>query len=657
MSFAPVRLDGGGCCQVHALSPDRTKMVGGSDTQGYYLTTTSPLGNKWSVQNTGIGVSSFWRQCAALLFSSTETSPQVVYAATGEHGNTGSGGLLAGTFDTNGNIEWAMRSTVPQFAGNQVTADIPNNGWQRSTGRLLYQDSLFLFAGTYKQGILRSSNTGGAGADNFPVACQMNGAAPGSGNWFCMCVVPDPASSTTLWAGFFDSTGTGAGLWKCTNAHAGTPNFVQVATSGAPAVVEDIVGIGDYLYVAAANQGVYRYGPLSGTPAWAALNGASVDTAASNWWNTVNGYVDGSANHVVIIGDSNPTTLSKTLMQLTVPSNYPTGSITYANLTGSVQVTNVPTAAGSYSWWAPAAGLHNFLGGGGYICPQVNVDASNLAAVNLYCGGSGGAYRNIAGGGWKVANSGMPMFLAHPVAASPARAGHLVFGDSDWCLFDDTAAGAETAATLANDPPVSSTEGFAVAFSADGNTVYGAKGEKYTNAGGEVYSRPWTQPANWTPLGLGARTGGKAAIGMAALNDAGGNPVLLAAVWGSGLWRYAAGAWSNRAPAIGASGSAGNQIHLITSAGGLAWCYDRGSGVYRSADYGLSWTLIWAKTSGNYRRGTVAYNPAAGDLWVSAATGLYKLPGAAAGTVAGGGITPVLNTALPGTNGPVAFDG
>src|SRR5205823_2646630 len=216
--------------------------------------------------------------------------------------------------------------------------------------------------------------------------------------------------------------------------------------------------------------------------------------------------------------------------------NYPTGSITYSNLTGSVQVTSVPTAAGSYSWWLPAAGLHEYLGGGGYINPQVNADASNLASVKLYCAGSGGCYRNV-GSGWTVANSGMPMFLAHPVAASPTRAGHILFGDSDWCLFGDTAAGTEDASTLINDPPVRSTQGQAVAFSPDGNTVYASQGAKYTNSGGEVWSRPWNQPASWTALGLGAATGGKVAIGLAALNDASGNPVVLAAVWGSGLWR------------------------------------------------------------------------------------------------------------------------
>src|SRR5579859_2578545 len=159
MSFAPVRLDGGGCCNVHALSADGTKLVGFSDTQGAYLTTTSPLGDKWTVENRGIGASQFYRQGAAAIWSITETSPQVIYAGTGETG--AHGGLLAGTIGSDGHISWKLRSHIPQWAGNHAGRPLPIEGWKRSTGRLLYQDSQYLFAGTYKQGVLRSSNTGG----------------------------------------------------------------------------------------------------------------------------------------------------------------------------------------------------------------------------------------------------------------------------------------------------------------------------------------------------------------------------------------------------------------------------------------------------------------------------------------------------------------
>src|SRR5262249_50742067 len=253
----------------------------------------------------------------------TETSPLVVYAGTGQHGAS-TGGLLAGTFGTDGHITWALRSGTPLFYGNQVGSGsvLPSNGWQRSTGRLLLQTSLYLFAATSEQGVLRSSNTGGsgvAGADDFPTACTMAGAAPGVQNWYARSIAQDPNSATTIWASFYDVNGTGAGLWKCTNAHAGTPNFTQVA--GGPTAAEDIVAIGDFLYCPAANQGIWRYGPLSGAPAWADLSGGSVDNAASNWWVTADGFVDGSLNHVLVIGDSNPSALAETLMKLTIPSN------------------------------------------------------------------------------------------------------------------------------------------------------------------------------------------------------------------------------------------------------------------------------------------------------------------------------------------------
>jgi hypothetical protein len=663
--FAPLRLDGGGCAQVIAQSPDGKSLLAGADTQGFYLSQTVPLATKWTVQNTGIGKSTFWRQCATLLWSSTETG--VIYAGVGDNGN--GGGLLAGTLTGTypaQSIKWALRSAAPGWAGNHATAPVPTgSGISRPAGHLLAQDASFLYAGTYKLGVLRSSNTGGAsnlpGADNFPVACTMAGAAPGTNNWFCFSLVQDPVG-TDLYAGFFDSTGTAAGLWHCANPHAGAPNFTQVA--GGPAMCVDLAVVGGYLYVAGGNQGLYRYGPLAGSPAWQALNGATIPTAgspglANNYWSSVAGYVDGSANHVILIADNNTQgTGTDELYTATVPSNYPTGSISYAT-NGTTQTATEPPG---YTWWHSGSSYKNWFGGKAFFQPNVLVDASNLAAVNVYCAGSEGCARSINGAQWAIANSGMPQFLGHPVAASPTRAGHVVFGDSDFCVWDDTNPGAENASTLQNDPPVNSTQGFSVAFSADGNTVYAGNGQKYTNAGGGVWSRAWNQPNTWTELGFKTAAGGKVAIGLAAFNDAGGNKIVLAAAWGSGMWRYAptgtggAYQWTRVNAAIGVSGS-GTLLAVTYAGNGLVFAYDRGSGVYRSADYGKTWVLVWNKTSNSYQAGTAAYDPTRpGKLWVSTATGLYLLNGGSTGTVTGGNITPVLSTALPGKNGPIAFD-
>ena len=696
MSINPVRLDGGGCCQLHLLWPDKSKLLALADTQGAYLSASARLGDHWTVQNTGIGASGFYRQFAAGAMSITETSPQVVYGGVGEHG--ASGGMLAGTYSaTTGNITWALRSNVPQFAGNQLGNEFPanySNGWQRAKGRLMLAGASNFFAGTYKQGVLRSSNTGtdgthtGVGYDGFPVACQMGGAAPGTGTWFCKSICFDPNTATTIWAAFYQGTpgvngsaAPTAGLWKCNNANAGTPNFVQVTGTGAPTVVEDIFAVGDYLYCACGNLGIYRYGPLSGTPAWTALNGASnVPTTPSdptgNWWTTISGWIDGGGTHQIVAGDSNPAQgagLAKTLMQLAVSATAGSTPSSFTSLTGSVQVTNVPTPTGSYPWWMPAQGVHAYLGGAGYICPFVTIDATNPAAPNIYAAGSGGCYRSLAGGGWTVANSGMPMFLGHPIFVNPVHAGHAGWGDSDWGAFDDIGPGVEDATTLTHDvPSFGGPQGWSLACSTDGSTVYCGTGDKYHDSSGDISSRPWNQPSNWTSLGFAGAAGGHVAIGLAAFTDDTGVPagtgpkILLASGWGSGMWRYAPDPvtsvykWTKVNTTIATSGGAGNQCPITYGGGGLVFVFDRKNGIYRSNDWGKTWVLIWNKTTNDSLSGTVAYDPTRpGRLWVSATGKLYKLSGADTGTVTGGGITgsgsPVVPGVGSGVAGPVAM--
>src|SRR5262249_11331954 len=400
----------------------------------------------------------------------------------------------------------------------------------------------------------------------------------------------------------------------------------------------------------------------NGTPGWQNLNGGtSVPNPAgttTDWWSNVAGYIDGSSNHVIIIGNSNPTTAAQGLMRLVIPSTYPgTGSITYSNQVASVTTATEPPG---YTWWHFGGNYKNWLGGGAFFCPFVSIDASNLAAVNLWCAGSEGSFRNLAGAGWQLADSGMPQFLGHPVAANPVHAGHLVFGDSDWCVWDDTSPGTETASTLVNDPPPGGNEGWSCAISADGGTVYACQGAKYQNANGEVWSRPWNQPSNWSTMGLKTHTAGKVAIGLCAFNDAASTQILLAAVWGSGLWRWNGSAWSLRSSSIGGGGSTGNQLPVTYYGNGRAFAYDRKTGIYRSNDYGLSWTLVWNKTSNDYQSGTVAYDVTVpGRLWVSAGGKLYKLGGADTGTVAGGGITGTGTDVTPSGKqaGPLGTDG
>lgn len=673
MSFSPLRVDGGGLLQVFDVATSANSgvtagtVIAGADTQGFYLSSTATPGDAWTVQNKGVGAATFYRQCAAVMWSVRE--PNTIYAAVGNDGKNG--GLLV---SADGGNSWSRRSSVPQFAGNTAAAPVggsPPPNWARSTGRLLVQDgaSNWLFAGTYAQGVLRDSNNGLAG---FSTAIQMAGAAPGTNNWFCRSLVQAPGTPTTLYAAFYDSTGVTGAVWKCNNAHATTPNFVQMA--GSPPTPEELCVLANGDVVAACgSNGLYLL--PNGSTTWSSLNGTTIDVHGS-FWTTLDGYVDGSLNRVIFAACSNMTVNAATIVSLTVPQNWPaSGSITYANKAGTVQSTTIPPT--NYTWWNSGSG--DILGKAGFVNPCLRFDPNDGTHQKVYISGAQGFYRSANGGtSWTIANSGLPQFLAHPLAADPNHNGHVLFGDSDWCAFDDTSPTTETASTLVNDPPVKDTgvisntkgvQGYSFAFDPVDSTVYIGIGRKYTNQIGDVYARTWNNPGGVGTYDGGGYTGltngslalgssaaaGNVPIGLCALRDISNNKMLIAAVWGSGIWRWEPSGgggtyqWVQRDTSIAsATTTVGNCVPFAHKAGSqYVYAFDRQQGIFRSTDYGASWALICPVTTNDLLSGDIDINPGVGgELWFTAKGNLYHLTGAQAGTftlpapVLGPGATP-----------------
>jgi len=683
VSFAPLRLDGGGLLQVLdvataavAALPGATVAAGtviaGADTQGFFKSVTSPPGNAWTVQNRGVGASTFFRQVAAIMWSKTEAN--TVYGAVGENGH--SGGLLV---SVNAGATWALRSGVPQFAGNTAPLPLPSANWARSTGRLLVQDaaSTYLFAGTFGQGVLRDASNGTGG---FPVACTMAGAAPGTGNWFCRSLVQLPGTPATLYAAFYDSTGTTGAVWKCTNGHATTPGFTKLAAS--PATPEELLVLPNgNVYAACGNNGLYV--SKDGGTTWTAINGG---LNLGSYWSNLDGYTSGS-NDIVFAVCGHTQVLAGNAVSATVPATFPgSGSVTYANLAGTVQQATVPPS--NYTWWN--SGSAETFGKSGFVNPFIQFDPNDGTHQAVYLAGAQGMYRSANGGAtWTIANSGLPQFLAHPIAADPNHAGHVIFGDSDWGIFDDTAPGTENATTLVNDPPAhdagppsKGVQGYAAAFDPTDSTVYVGTGRKYTNALGEIYARTWNNPGavgTWDggpftgltggALGFGAAAGGNICVGMCALRDPGqpSHPyVLIAAAHSGGLWRWAwntgtaAYAWAQVSAAVSAGAPLSYYVDFAHVPGSqYVYCYDRNpDNLYRSSDYGATWTLIWnVPASATPLSGAIAASPVtAGQLLISSGGHLYKMTGAQTGTVAGGGIPAPADITPAGVSpGPVAF--
>lgn len=668
MSFSPVRIDGGGLAQVIDISPTGVAFIG-SDTQGAYRDASATLGNGWQVRNKGIGKSTFYRQMAVIKWSVRETG--VCYAGTGSHG--ANGGLLAWSETTQ---RWSLRSAVPQWAGNHAGTGDPLPATPRPAGRLLVQDagSDWLFAGTYNQGVLRSANNGN---DDFPVTCQMAGVTPAKGAYFCYALCQVPGTPTTIYGCFYDSAGVGA-VWKCTNAQSGTPNFTKLANS--PGDAQDIIILANgSIYVVAGNNGLYRSTTAADTT-WTAKNGGTPTqagggldiTAGNSWWKSVDAYTDGSGNDQVLVACLNPiqpgtSTGYACVVQVQVTSG---GVATFTNLTTTLaNISNATVPPAARPFWNSGAGL--LLGKQGWVNPQVRWDPNDGTHQKIYVTGDQGMWRSVNGGAtWTIANGGMPQFLAHSIAVAPNKT--LGLCDSDWGCFEVTDGDGTHGAGdpgITHNMPTSSQEGWGITYGPD-STAWLSTGQKYTNASGEIWTHPPGQPAGtWSKTGFGSSltgAGGKVAIGLVAFNDATGHQILLAATWGSGMWRYAptgtggAYQWTKVSGAIGTTlPIAGTQLPVVYAGNGLVFCFDRPKGIWRSSDYGKTWgsAPIWAKTSTDPDAATIAVHPTVkGELWVSAASGLYQLLGADTGTVTGGNITPVLSTALPGKNGPIAFD-
>jgi hypothetical protein len=624
--FAPLLLDGGGTITMPALSSNGDLVLGG-DVEGFFR--SSDFGDHWLVSDTGL-YGQYWRDCASIQWSQLEAG--TVYACVGGGNTSDGGGFLV---STDGGKSWGMRSTAVQFHGNHPSPPLPTE--PRSTGNLLAQDAAnrILYVNTYDQGVYRSSDLGKTWT---PI-----GLGGGATTYYGRSLAIDPAHPSTLYAAMYQ-----AGLWKTTNAQAASPVWKQL--SGAPANVEEIIIVGDALYAAGGSLGLYR--STNGGATWSSLNGSFVDTTQS-YWKTLAGYVSGKS-HVIIADCDQPIkgdTAYRSLIKLTIASD---GSIDYADLTsnaGNIDIATIPPD--QRTWWHAGGKYENWLGGKAWQDGFVVIDPRN--PQNLYVSGPGGFFRSTNGGGtWTHPINGLPIFVVRDLALDPKDANHVVLTTSDWTSFDITDGIAYDAATTSDLAPVGGNEGFSIAFDPTDSTVFLGTGAKYSNADGMVYSRP-SHSTTWTDTGFGAAVpNGDVALGLAVGRDKANHPFVLAAVMGSGIWRKGDAGWEQVDSTIATTYAFPSNFSFALLPGSPnVYAFDRWQGVFRSNDYGKSWTLIWGAARGNTdeRTGFLALSPAQPDeLWVSAESGLYKFSGAHVGTV-GAGLTATQISAVPSPGG------
>lgn len=137
-----------------------------------------------------------------------------------------------------------------------------------------------------------------------------------------------------------------------------------------------------------------------------------------------------------------------------------------------------------------------------------------------------------------------------------------------------------------------------------------------------------------------------------------GEPIILAAVDGAGVWRKAAGAWAKASSEAMAAEQSTLQASFAWASGSpLVYLYDKETGVWRSKDHGRTWMRIWEKPSPERYTGFVAVEPTRPErLYVSSRDGVYRLENAHTGTWESGTIHPrQVRGGEPGKPGPIAY--
>ena len=491
-------------------------------------------------------------------------------------GNAGSGGGLLESDDDG--VSWAVRSTVPQFAGGDtpnVTGLPPSH--PRSTGHLLAIDPQgTIYAATFSGGVKRSSD-GGQTWTTLGLAGQ-----------HLRSIALDPDDANVVIVSSYEG-----GLFRTTDA-SGVGAFSAVA--GAPTRVEELRFIGDDLYAAGANGlDVSHDAGLT----WQAL---AAPPSAGALWTSIDGHQACGSTFVVAgseAGGSDSVISSSD------------GGASWTPLASDQSAIHTTIADGSGDRWWLADQTGYMLGGDHYTSAMVadaGAATSGCGSSGLFVTGRSGIWRSLDDGGdWYPVVAGLGVTIDPALAADPSAAGRINIASSDWGFLVSLDGGVHVAQRRAGK------QGFDVASdpTLPAGAALLATGNESANTAGELWSSPDPATTAWTSEGLGAAAGGRRPLAVAA-NLVGGKRVLLAAVDASGIWRREGGAaWTRVSATAMATKQSYSAASLVWPSGSsTAYLYDHRTGVWRSTDSGRTWTKIWSKKVSGKLVGYLAVDPA-----------------------------------------------
>lgn len=645
-TFGPSAIDGGGFVNVVTVSPaDRSRLLAAGDVSGLHRSDDG--GSSWRTANGGF--TDLWLlSIASARWSPSPVEPDAAYALSGN----GRSGAFSRSDD--GGRSWAttLRSDRPTAANPAAPRFVLMPGTDvhpRPTGALIAVapggDNVYV--GTMN-GVFRSPD-GGRSWDPTPVA--LDGRAVTS-------LVLDPTDPTTAYASV-----RGGDVYAIGQLPTRSDADPGVTALGLPAgnpeevavVAEGLVGTDVAVYVAAGTGGVRRWDAASG---WSDVTGPLGDTSAGTppVWSTVSAVRLGAAT-TVVAGCSrcrvNADGTYETLWSSADGGGSWSRLVTAGRVGRQVAGTDSP-------WWLidPANGNQPAvaLGGRAYVAAQIAVVTGLGGITDIYVAGKAGVWRGRPDGSgafsWAPAVRGLSVTVARDIAVSsvPGAAGSVAVADVDWSVLtsDDLAGG-----TVPNRhfpvPGLRDHSVYDVTFGPDGRLVAGFGDRDDASRGGTIWSRTSTAAgsASWVderyprpPQGTRTVPLAPRVVGLALGRNAVGANVLIGMDAG-GIARRKVGATWQQAPVTfrpkltGMFRGVGSHVDSWWSPGSaFVYLYDPRTGLWRSGDFGASFTRIWTTTSDARHTGYMAGLPTGvGDtLYVSTRLGLWLFDNARTAT-------------------------
>ncbi|MCX7015824.1 MAG: hypothetical protein NTW86_25270 [Candidatus Sumerlaeota bacterium] len=639
--FAPSGHDGGGGQSAIAADPFTPgRIISGGDIWGFHRSTD--YGRDWTpinVRDPGDTHNLFSAEnhihVAAVRFSLR--TPNRAYAGAGILG--AGGGFLR---SDNAGDTWIMASNVPQFTGGNDDPPLVDKGHPRSVGNLIALDpnpsdadggGEFIYAGTYKQGLMRSHDAG---------ATWNTITLPGQSPTYIRGLAIDDTDPTTVYVATWDADTDGTNESICRVASARTATAGTLIADTPFLIAEELVVVHGILYVAANTDGVYQYDPSK--PPAEAWTQVYTDSTPTQFY-SIDGFWDGNASQAVLYAGSTDQAKSVgggTNLYYSLIRSKDSG-VTWTCLTADSSKihTNMPMGdATGDVWWHSVSDVSACLGGNSFVACQTVVDPSDSAHQILYVCGRAGPWRSddaltSDNPAWYPCMRHLNATVDWGVAADPWTPTRAYCLDMDWTFLYSTD----------NFDHVTQK-----AFGVGGSEEFCLDVDSTTNPGvgkvSPVYVGRTTDlaycanPASGPFVSTGLNSTGN--VYGCSIKKTSAGTVVLAAVENSGLWRKVgaggSGDWG-AAPAYN-----GNNImqsldsrntHSVFSWGGgaseMVYFTDRQNGVFRSMNGGVDWIKVTAPTggwtgSGTHVResGSVAVDPTDdAHCYVTQTKGLY----------------------------------